>query len=49
VELFFDAVALRVKEFGEMVKTMFFAKSVSFSIFWIMLFFTLVYFWGDKV
>ena len=49
VEILFDTIALRVKEFGQLVKTLFFTNSVSASIFWITLFFTLVYFWGDIV
>jgi NADH-quinone oxidoreductase subunit M len=49
VEILFDAIAMRVHEFGSMVKSWFFGKSISVSIFWITLFFALVYFWGDIV
>ena len=49
VEELFDGIATRVHEFGELVKSWFFAGNISVSIFWIALFLTLMYFWGDIV
>ncbi|SHE76842.1 NADH-quinone oxidoreductase subunit M [Marinitoga hydrogenitolerans DSM 16785] len=49
VEKFYDSVALRVKELGQLVRTWFFNENPAFSIFWISLVITAIFMWGDKI
>jgi NADH-quinone oxidoreductase subunit M len=49
VEKFYDAIALRVNEFGRLVRSWFFSSNASVGVFWISVIITIAFFWGDKI
>ncbi|PNR94815.1 proton-conducting transporter membrane subunit [Petrotoga sp. 9PWA.NaAc.5.4] len=49
IEKFYEAIALRVSEFGQLVKSWFFSSNVSTGVFWISVIITIAFFWGDKL
>jgi len=49
VEKFYDAIALRINEFGHLIRSWFFSSNVSTGIFWISIIITIAFFWGDKL
>ncbi|NUU97210.1 proton-conducting transporter membrane subunit [Marinitoga sp. 1138] len=49
VEKFYDAIALRVKELGQLVRTWFFNENPAFTVFWISIVITAIFMWGDKI
>ncbi|GAB6190035.1 proton-conducting transporter membrane subunit [Marinitoga arctica] len=49
VEKFYESIALRIKELGQLVKTWFFNENPAFTVFWISIVITAIFMWGDKI
>ncbi|KLO21969.1 NADH dehydrogenase subunit M [Marinitoga sp. 1197] len=49
VEKFYNAIALRVNELGQLIKTWFFNENPAFTVFWISIVITAIFMWGDKI
>ncbi|KAF2956311.1 proton-conducting transporter membrane subunit [Marinitoga sp. 38H-ov] len=48
-EKLYEAIAMRVEEFGKLVKTWFFNDNPAYTVFWISLIITAIIMWGDKI